>query len=66
MNEKSTRELGKLIGKLEEQIIKIENEKNTLENSLKKLNDKLNDLKQRQAEASEMLSKKRKQEQQKK
>ncbi|WP_286347957.1 hypothetical protein [Helicobacter felistomachi] len=66
LNEKSTRELGKLIGKLEEQIIKIENEKNTLENSLKKLNDKLNDLKQRQAEASEMLSKKRKQEQQKK
>ncbi|BEG58241.1 hypothetical protein NHP21005_19290 (plasmid) [Helicobacter sp. NHP21005] len=37
LNEKSTRELGKLIGKLEEQIIKIENEKNTLENSLKNL-----------------------------
>ncbi|CRI35352.1 hypothetical protein HHE01_00160 [Helicobacter heilmannii] len=55
-----------MIGKLEEQITKVENEKNTLENSLKKLNDKLNDLKQRQAEASEMLSKKRKQEQQKK
>ncbi|BCD48543.1 MULTISPECIES: hypothetical protein [Helicobacter] len=66
LSEKSTRELGKLISRLEIQIVKFENERHVLQNNLAKLNNKLNELKQKQAEASKMLFEKRKQEQQRK
>ncbi|WP_163535131.1 hypothetical protein [Helicobacter suis] len=66
LSEKSTRELGKLISRLETQIVKFENARHVLQNNLTKLNNKLADLKQKQAEAGKMLFEKRKQEQQRK